>query len=392
MKNFTCDKCKIEIENSQLETESKVLTYNYLADTLPQIVWSANPDGLLDWYNKQWFDYTGLTLEETQGWGWSAALHPDDIDKTVKMWTACVETGDEYQMEYRFKRSCDGEYRWHLGRALPIRDSSGKIIKWFGTGIDIHDYKKTETAFLEIKEDLELKILNRTQELERSNHELEQFAYSASHDLQEPLRMVSSYCGLIKKKYSHCLDEDGMEFIEYAVDGAGRMKHLIESLLEYARVGKTGDMTILPTNEVVESVIQNLSKSITDASAEIKVENLLDVNVTQASLSPIFQNLISNAIKFKDKNRKSHITISSKRIDNCVEFAVKDNGIGIDQRYIHKLFVIFQRLHTKEEYAGTGIGLAICKKIVDNYKGEIWVSSKLGEGTTFYFTLPIKKD
>lgn len=238
---------------------------------------------------------------------------------------------------------------------------------------------------------LENSISEKRDELELSNKSLEQFAYSASHDLQEPLRMVSAYCGLIKKRYAHCLDLDGHEFIDYAIDGASRMKKLIESLLEFSRVGRIDNPIILPTKKVVDIVIHNLETSITESKARIRVEPLPDVEVNQTALYQLFQNILSNAIKFRTKNKPPEIQIKARQLNDFVEFSVIDNGVGVDEKYKDKLFTIFQRLHTKEEFAGTGIGLAICKKIVDNYKGVIKCSSNSGGGATFSFTLPIKK-
>lgn len=242
------------------------------------------------------------------------------------------------------------------------------------------------------QEQAEANLVDKTKELERSNFDLEQFAYSASHDLQEPLRMVSAYCGLIKQRYSVVLGKDGQEFIEFAVDGAKRMKFLIESLLEYSRVGRFGEQAVLPTKRVVDEVIKNLSIAIAESDATINVESILNVEVDQTSLYQLFQNLISNALKFKTKGRAPVITITARRMNNHVKFSISDNGIGIEEQYLTKLFAIFQRLNLREEYEGTGIGLAICKKIVDNYKGRIWIDSTFGEGTTIHFTLPIKDE
>ncbi|OGP86892.1 MAG: hypothetical protein A2031_06185 [Deltaproteobacteria bacterium RBG_19FT_COMBO_43_11] len=229
-----------------------------------------------------------------------------------------------------------------------------------------------------------------TQELERSNTDLAQFAYVASHDLQEPLRMVTSFVQLLQKRYQGKLDKDADEFISYAVDGASQMQRLINDLLKYSRVGTHGKK-LEPTNcnIVVTHAISNLSKTIKEADAVINIDHLPTISADYTQLVQLFQNLISNAIKYHGKKQPEILIRAINKGDNWL-FSVRDNGIGIDKDYIDKIFVIFQRLHNKSKYPGTGIGLSICKKIVERHGGRIWVESKLGQGSTFYFTIPNK--
>ena len=226
--------------------------------------------------------------------------------------------------------------------------------------------------------------------LERSNRELQHFAYIASHDLQEPLRMVASFVQLLAKRYKGKLDSDADEFIKYAVDGANRMQKMINDLLLYSRV-ETRGKPFTPTDceKVLEKVIVNLKMSIEESGAVITHDKLPIVMADESQLIQLFQNLISNAIKFCDKN-PPRIHISAERREKDWLFSVKDNGIGIEPEHTERIFQIFQRLHSREEYPGTGIGLAICKKIVERHGGHIWVKSKLGEGSIFYFTIPIR--
>jgi PAS domain S-box-containing protein len=234
------------------------------------------------------------------------------------------------------------------------------------------------------------RLAEQTAELERSNAELQQFAYVASHDLQEPLRMVASYTQLLARRYGDKLDDDAREFIDFAVDGARRMQALINDLLAYSRVG-TRAVEFAPTdcNAVVDQVIADLGAAIEDQRAVVTRGDLPTVQADTMQLSQLFQNLIGNAIKFHGE-RPPRVDVAAERQGQDWLFAVRDNGIGIDPEYADRIFIIFQRLHSRAEYPGTGIGLAICKKIVERHGGRIWLESKVGEGTTFYFTLPAK--
>jgi len=234
---------------------------------------------------------------------------------------------------------------------------------------------------------LELESLNT--ELERSNEELQQFAYVASHDLQEPLRTITSYCQILQRRYVKDLDEKANEFIDFAVDGALRMKKLIADLLTYSRVGTRGK-ELAPTDmeKVVERVVRSLKMQIEDRGAVVTHDPLPTVMADETQMGQLLQNLIGNGMKFcGDESPKVHVSCADDE-NGKVRFSVKDNGIGIEPEHFERVFQIFQRLHTRTEYEGTGIGLAVCKKTVERHGGDIWVDSKPGEGCTFYFTIP----
>jgi light-regulated signal transduction histidine kinase (bacteriophytochrome) len=224
--------------------------------------------------------------------------------------------------------------------------------------------------------------------LKRSNAELEQFAYIASHDLQEPLRMVSSYMQLIAKRYQGKLDSDADEFIAYAVDGAGRMKSMINDLLTFSRLGTRGKpFQPVDTEAVLNAALENLKLAVEDSHAAVTHDPLPSVLADESQVAQLFQNLIGNALKFHG-DEPPRIHVSARKTPQFWEFSVRDNGIGIDPQFFERVFLIFQRLSTRAEHAGSGIGLAICKKIVERHGGRIWIESKPGEGTTFFFTLP----
>lgn len=253
----------------------------------------------------------------------------------------------------------------------------------------LDDLNQSNEALKKAHDVLELRVKERTAELARSNAELEQFAYIASHDLQEPLRMVSSYVQLIERRYKGRLDQDADEFINFASEGAIRMQRMINDLLAYSRVGTRGkSFSAVNLETVLAHALENLQLVIKETDARVTHDLLPQVYGDGGQLIQVFQNLIDNAIKFR---REPIICVHiSAQIDgsDCV-CAVQDNGEGIAPEYLNRLFVLFQRLHTRKEHPGTGLGLAICKRIVERHRGKIWVESRPGEGSTFYFSVPI---
>ncbi|MDP2602345.1 MAG: ATP-binding protein [Deltaproteobacteria bacterium] len=235
-------------------------------------------------------------------------------------------------------------------------------------------------------------LAERAEELKRSNRELEQFAYVASHDLQEPLRMITGYTQLLAKRYGDKLDQDANEYIDYAVEGAKRMQALIHDLLDYSRVGTRGkEFAPADCQAIVTETLRTLQPAIQESAATIAYDSLPTVMGEESQLLQLFQNLIGNAIKYRD-SKPPVVQVSCKQEGGNWLFSVRDNGIGIDPKYAERIFVIFQRLHGRDQYAGTGIGLAVCKKIVERHGGKIWVESEPGKGATFYFTIPARVD
>jgi PAS domain S-box-containing protein len=344
--------------------------FRQLADAMPQIVWAARPDGTVDYYNQRWYEFTGFPEGSGGEEGWMSLLHTEDVQLGLARWQEARESGAMYQVESRFRDRSKEGYRWYLNRALPVRDAAGNIVRWFGTCTDIDDQKRTEV------------------ELTRSNAELQQFAYVASHDLQEPLRMVTSYMQLLAQRLHGQLDADAQEFMGYAVDGAQRMKVLIDDLLTYSRVGtQSAPLTPTDSNTVLQQTLHVLDIRIAESGATVTSDPLPIVRADRVQLGMLWQNLLSNAMKFHGPE-PPRIHVSARRQGAEWVFAVRDNGIGLAPQHAERIFAMFQRLHTRREYPGTGIGLAICKKIVERHGGRIWVESVPGQGATFLFTLP----
>jgi light-regulated signal transduction histidine kinase (bacteriophytochrome) len=238
----------------------------------------------------------------------------------------------------------------------------------------------------------EARLRRLSEELERSNAELEQFAYEASHDLQEPLRMVASYTALLGETYKGKLGPDADKYIGYAVDGARRMQALINDLLQYSRVGrKQGALAAVSMNAAFEQALVNLQAAIWDSAATVTRDDLPSVRGDQVLLTQVFQNLVGNAVKFRGTAPPA-VHVSAVRSGSEWVFSVRDNGIGFDPRYAERIFVLFQRLHGRDRYQGTGIGLAVCKKVIERHGGRIWAESKPGQGSTFSFTIPVSSE
>ena len=349
--------------------------FRQLADSMPQMVWTARSDGYLDYYNARWYQFTEL---ETEWQGdlanWEPILHPDDVKQCRDTWYGSVQTGTPYRTEYRLWDQRTMRYCWYLGRALPIRDEGGAVVKWIGTCTDIDEQKRLEEY------------------LRRANQALEQFAFAASHDLQEPLRNITIFSQLFKQRCGANLSEDGNMFLGTIVEGARRASVLVSDLLKYAQIaGVDGEPAIDGDAEkVFEQVLKTLQQATRESDAKITHDTLPSVRIRDVHLEQLLQNLIGNALKYRTENEPPRVHISALQESGQWHFMVQDNGIGIGPEYREKIFGVFKRLHaTGERYSGTGIGLAICRRIVESYGGRIWVESEPGHGATFHFTVPI---
>jgi PAS domain S-box-containing protein len=349
-----------------------------------------------DWYWEQdaEFRFTSLSRGVEQAIGVPVAdfmgkrrWDAQTVGVTEEEWGAHKATLAAHQpfrdFEYG-RKDAAGRIAYVIASGEPIFDAEGRFRGYRGVARDITRRKERDAALREAHDALERKA----RELARSNEELQQFAYVASHDLQEPLRMISSYTQLIARRYGDRLDGDAREFMGFIVDGAARMKQLIEDLLAYSRVGTRGrEFQSVDAGAALEKALANLRAAREASGTLVTHDDLPTIVADGQQLTQLFQNLLGNAMKFRGEEApKIHVACET-RPDVCV-FTVRDNGIGLDPQYADRIFMMFQRLHTKAEYPGTGIGLAICKKIVERHGGRIWVESQAGKGSTFGFTIP----
>jgi PAS domain S-box-containing protein len=313
-------------------------------------------------------------------------IHPEDKERVMKKMISSQNDPsiNAWNDEYRFQKA-DSTYAYVINRATFIRNKKGKLLRTIGAITDISDRKNYEESLKILNQNLE----QQAKELATSNLELEHFAYVASHDLQEPLRMVSSFLSQLERKYKDDLDEKAQQYIHFAVDGAKRMRKIILDLLEFSRVGKDKEENEqVDMKELVHEVIDLHKKIMEENGGEIQYEGLKHIVCYRTPVFQIVQNLIGNGLKYSRKGLSPKILVKAEDLGDAWQISVQDNGLGIKEEYFDKIFVIFQRLHRKDEYQGTGMGLAIVKKIVEGLGGSVWLESVYGQGSTFYFTIP----
>ena len=378
-------------EKALRESEQR---FRQLADAMPQIVWSARPDGYLDHSNQRWYEFTGFERGSGGDESWKPILHPDDVDRCLGQWYSAVRTGQPYQIEYRFKDRRTGTYRWFLGRALPVRDEGGRIVRWFGTCTDIDDHKRAAEEVHRLNAELERRVAERTSQLEQANKELEAFSYSVSHDLRAPLRHINGFVEILRQgPVWSSLHEEGRLFLGAIAEAAQRMGTLIDDLLAFSRMGRAElRQTPVDNDELVREVVRDLTRDVIGRDIQWDIEPLPQVFADRAMIRQVWANLLSNAVKYTRHRDRAEIGISCRSTGGAYEFRVRDNGAGFDMQYVDKLFGVFQRLHQREEFDGTGIGLANVRRIVTRHGGRAWAEGKTGEGATFYFTIPRNQD
>ncbi len=327
---------------------------------------------------------TGYAAQELEAFNVDQITHPSDLAEELPLLERLL-SGEipNYQLEKRFLRS-DGSTVWVLYNASTVHDSSGRLLYGIAQVQDITRRKNSEDRLGSLAAELE----RRATELERSNSDLQEFAYVASHDLSEPLRMVSSYVQLLARRYGGQLDSDADEFIAFAVDGVNRMQRLIDDLLAYSRAG-TQEYRIAPVDceELVRDTLGGMQTTVAESGATIVVSDLPTVRADEGQLRQLFQNLIGNGIKFRAED-PPRVEVSAEREDDAWRFSVEDNGIGIDPRHAARIFTVFKRLHTRDKYPGSGVGLSICKRLVERHGGRIWVEQGELGGSRFCFTIP----
>lgn len=376
--------------------------FRTLANSIDHLAWIANADGSVAWYNQRWYDYAGIDSRHTEGWGWQHVYHPDHVDRVVAFVTNAWQQGEPFELTAPIRRH-DGVYRWFLIRGYPISDAAGNVQQWIGSNTDIDEQKQVEAS-------LEAQVRERTaqlqvlvQNLQRSNDNLRQFAYIASHDLQEPLRKIQQFGDLLKGEYDEQLGP-GATYLDRMQQAASRMSTLIRDLLSYSRIAIQPDsVQLVSLRQVVDDAIADLSLLADEANSTFRIEPLPAISGDASQLGQLFQNLLSNALKFHRPDVQPVVTITCITVpadalpdsvkpvriaDAYYRIDVSDNGIGFDEKYLDRIFQVFQRLHSRSEYAGTGIGLAICNKVVTNHGGAITARSQPGQGTTFSIYFP----
>jgi PAS domain S-box-containing protein len=351
-----------QVEAELRESEER---FHTLADNMSQFAWTADASGWLSWYNRRWFEYTGTTLEEMQGWGWQQVHHPEHLDRVVAHFRHHLEIGEEWEDTFPL-RGRDGTYRWFLSRAIPIVDETGQVLRWFGTNTDITDLKQAQA------------------DLQARHQELDSFAHIVSHDLKAPLRAIANLSQWIEDDLEGVLTADTQAQMTLLRSRVDRMRATIDGLLDYARIGRTeGKTEPVAVSELVVEVIDSLAPPPTFSIAIDP--NLPTLDTNRVLLFQVFANLIGNGIKHHDRLNGS-IQISGRECGDLYEFVVADDGPGIAPEYQANIFTIFQTGNSRNTQDSTGIGLAIVKKIVESAAGTIRLESELGKGTKFSFT------
>jgi two-component system CheB/CheR fusion protein len=388
-----------KLKKAQQEIQENISERKFLAEAMPLIVWTASPVGKISFLNQHFTTYTGLPVQQGRELAWKAVIMPEHLAPLKAAWKAAIRNNTDFELELKL-RNRNGEYNWHLLRAQAMRNRDGSLKMWVGTTTDINE-QKIATEIMERKVEertLELRRMNNA--LEMSNHDLQQFASVASHDLKEPLRKIHIFSNMLKDKYAPMID-GGVDYIDRIINSSARMTNLINDLLAFSRLSVNSLFRQVDLNLVVNGIMQDLELAIEEKDAKVTVSRLPVIEAIPGQMRQLFQNIISNALKFTRPGVTPVINIENRLItigkneellvkpgEYC-EIKISDNGVGFDEQYADKIFTIFQRLHTKNEYDGTGIGLAICKKIVEKHNGHIMASSKLNHGTTFTITLPV---
>lgn len=364
--------------------------FRHLADTAPVLIWMSDTTKLCNYFNKSWLDFTGRTMEQELGNGWLEDVHPDDFQHCFDTYTSSFEARQEFKMEYRLRRF-DGEYRWVLDHGIPRYTPDGEFLGYIGSCIDIHDRKQAEEQIRQLNEELEYRVKQRTEQLQATNKELEAFSYSVSHDLRAPLRHINGFVDLLQKRIgtSAALDKTSHHYLKTISDTTKEAGKLVDDLLSFSRMGRTEmRLTTIDLNQLWQEVWRDMQQDIDGRNIEWQIDSLPIVQADPTMLRLVLRNLVENAVKYTRPRTQAKIQINSTSNEHETIICVRDNGVGFDMQYVNKLFGVFQRLHTNEQFEGTGIGLANVQRIIHRHGGQVWAEAELDRGAAFYFSLP----
>lgn len=373
--------------------------YRTLTDTVPLMMFSVNNRGMISYTNRWLTEFLGTVPKEFSSSGWQNFVHPSDYNSFVRELQAAVQRQTSLNGQYRFREKSTGNFVWHIFSVIPLKNEKELITNWIGFIVDIHaqklveqalkdnrELKETQQQLVHHQEELQRKII----ELNRSNYELEQFAHLASHDLQEPLRKLFFYSDAIKQKYHHIVDESGQNILNNMTSAASRMKELISDLLSYSQLQQQKlQFEQVDMNQIMQEIVRDLDLPIREKNAVVEIATLPVITGNPLRLRQLFSNLISNSLKYSKKDVPPRIEVELRPVNGNVSISIKDNGIGFEEQYKEKIFELFERLHTRDKFPGTGIGLSICKRITELHHGTISARSEPNEYSIFEVTLPL---
>jgi two-component system CheB/CheR fusion protein len=375
--------------------------FRNMTNNVPVMIWTSGTDKLCNFVNSTWLRFTGRRLQDELGMGWTDSIHKDDVQECLRIYYKAFDKKKPFKTECRLRRH-DGEYRWVVKQEEPNFSSEGVFMGYIASCIEVHDKKLAHEEMERTVEKRTRELKGAVEELNYTNTELSQFAYIASHDLQEPLRKIITYTDRLSER-QEAWTRTEQEHLGKIISSAGRMRRLINDLLNFSKSSRPSkELVRADLTAIVGDVVKELDLAIEEKRAKISVRKLPLIQGVPLQFHQLFYNLIGNAIKFSADGRSPRITVSAKKVaktrleafpsldQNKVyhEIIVADNGIGFRKEFANQIFTIFQRLNTNEKYAGSGIGLALCRKIVTNHKGVIFAESALGEGARFHVILP----